>query len=68
MRLRRAINALAEKQKSLSPEEFAKAYRATLLEVQNDLRGQGDAPVASNDTAAADLHRLPYVKQAWGAV
>jgi hypothetical protein len=51
----------------MSAAEFAKAYRATLLEVQNDLRGQGDAPVASNDTMAADLNRLPYVKAAWGA-
>lgn len=68
MRLRRAIKALAEKHASMSPEAFADAYRATLLAVQNDLRGQGDAPVASNDTAAADLNRLPYVKQAWGAV
>src|SRR5688572_29808399 len=68
MRLRRAIKALAAKHGSMSPEEFAAAYRETLLAVQNDLRGQGPAPVASNDTAAADLNRLPYVKQAWGAV
>jgi hypothetical protein len=68
MRLRRAIRALAEKHGSMSPEQFAAAYRETLLAVQNDLRGQGPAPVASNDTAAADLNRLPYVKQAWGAV
>jgi hypothetical protein len=68
MRLRRAIKALADKHASMSAADFAKAYRATLLEVQNDLRGQGDAPVASNDTMAADLNRLPYVKAAWGAV
>jgi hypothetical protein len=66
MRLRRAVIALAAQHGAMTPDAFAKAYRVMLVEVQNDLRGQGDAPVASNDTAAADLNRLPYVQRAWG--
>ena len=66
MRLRRALIALAAQHARMSPDEFAVAYRKTLVAVQNDLRGQGEAPVASNDTAAADLNRLPYVERAWG--
>lgn len=66
MRLRRAIVALAAQHKAMTPDQFADAYRKTLLAVQNDLRGQGEAPVASNDTAAADFNRQPYVERAWG--
>ncbi|HEX8653739.1 MAG TPA: hypothetical protein VF693_00755 [Allosphingosinicella sp.] len=66
LRLRSAVAALAEQHGSMTPEAFAVAYRKMLLTVQNELRGQGEAPVASNDTAAADLNRLPFVQRAWG--
>lgn len=66
MRLRRAVADLAARHASLSPEDFAIEYRKTMHKVQNDMGGQGEAPVASNDTAAADLNRLPYVQAAWG--
>ncbi|HYG29243.1 MAG TPA: hypothetical protein VD887_03405 [Allosphingosinicella sp.] len=67
LRLRSAVIALAEQHGSMTPAAFAAAYRKMLVAVQNELRGQGEAPVASNDTAAADLHRLPFVQRAWGA-
>ena len=67
MRLRRALVDLAARHAAMTADEFAEAYRETLVAIQNDLRGQGDGPVASNDTAAADLNRLPYVKRVWGA-
>ncbi len=67
MRLRRALIALAQQHGTLKPDEFAEAYRKMLVAVQNDLRGQGEAPVASNDTEEADINRLPYVQNAWGA-
>ena len=66
MRLRRALLDLAGRHGSMTSDQFAVAYRETLVVVQNDLRGQGEGPVASNDTAAADLNRLPYVKKVWG--
>jgi hypothetical protein len=66
LKLRNALAALAEQHKAMAPEEFARAYRTMLVAMQNELRGQGEAPVASNDTAAADLNRLPYVQRAWG--
>ena len=66
LKLRNAVAALAEQHKAMEPEAFARAYRLMLVAMQNELRGQGEAPVASNDTAAADLNRLPYVQRAWG--
>jgi hypothetical protein len=65
LRVRRAVLALAEDHSRMSPEAFAEAYRKRLVEVQNDLGAHGDAPVASNDTAAADRNRGPFVEAAW---
>ena len=59
--------ALAEVHGRLDPQAFAEAYRKALVQVQNDLGAQGEAPVASNDTAAADINRQPYVDTAWPA-
>jgi hypothetical protein len=67
LRIRRMLLALAEEHKKLDPAAFAEAYRKALVSVQNDLGAQGEAPVASNDTAAADINRQPYVDRAWPA-
>jgi len=48
-----------------SRETRAEAWRKALVSVQNELGAPGDAPVASNDTAAADRHRQVYVDSAW---
>ncbi len=47
-------------------EAFQKAWAAELSKVQNDLGSPGFAPVASNDTARADMHRQPLVLARWG--
>jgi hypothetical protein len=71
LRVRRAILALTEKHGSLAPADFRKLYVATLVGVpndasqvgiQNDLRYQGYAPVASNDTRNAEINRRRYVE------
>ena len=49
----------------MGPADFAEAWRKALVSLQNDLGAAGDAPVASNDTAAADRHRQHYVDPAW---
>lgn len=67
LRVRRMLLALAEAHRRLDPHAFASAYREALVRVQNDLGAQGEAPVASNDTAAADINRQPYVDAAWPA-
>jgi hypothetical protein len=65
LRVRRALVALAKEHDKLDPDAFAEAYRKALVQVQNDLGSQGEAPVASNDTAAADRNREAYVDAAW---
>ena len=65
LRVRRALLALADDHARLGPAEFAESYRRHLVEVQNDLGAHGDAPVASNDTSAADKNRAPFVEAAW---
>jgi hypothetical protein len=65
LRVRRALLALAEQHPHLSPADFAEAWRKALVSLQNDLGAPGDAPVASNDTAAADRNRQPFVEAAW---
>lgn len=67
LRVRRALVDLAERHGTMSPAEFARAYRAKLVEVQNDLGSAGPAPVASTDTAAADRNRAPFVDRAAAA-
>ena len=61
LRIRRAILALAGQHKTLTPEDFQKAYVAELCKLQNELGYQGYAPVASNDTENADKNRNAYV-------
>jgi len=61
LRIRRAILALAGQHKTLTPEDFQKAYIAELCKLQNELGYQGYAPVASNDTENADKNRNDYV-------
>jgi len=59
------LDDLAAKHASLTPAEFAEAYRSALVAVQNDLPSPGYAPVASNDTQNADINRDALVKRAW---
>ena len=65
LRVRRALLSLAEAHGRLSPEEFAVEWRKALVALQNELGATGEAPVASNDTAASDRNRLPWVDKAW---
>ena len=65
LKARSALLALAEDHARMSPADFAEAYRKALVTLQNDLGAPGDAPVASNDSAAADRNRQPYVDAAW---
>ena len=67
LQVRNAVIALATTHAAAaSPAEFAAAWRATLLTVQNCLGSPGYAPVASNDTAEADRHRQALVEARWG--
>lgn len=61
LRIRRAILSLAGQHKTLTPEDFQKAYIAELCKLQNELGYQGYAPVASNDTENADKNRNAYI-------
>ena len=65
LRVRGALLGLAQQHGAQTPVQFAQAYRAALVSVQNDLGNHGFAPVASNDTAHADLNRQPFVDKAW---
>jgi hypothetical protein len=65
LKARRALLALAQDHARMSPADFAEAWRKALVSLQNDLGSAGDAPVASNDTAAADRNRQPFVDRAW---
>lgn len=66
LRVRRAIQGLAEQHAKLSPEAFAAEYHRALASVQNSLGSPGYAPIASNDTEAAAINRQPYIQQRWG--
>ena len=63
--MRRALLQLAEDHARLGPDDFAEAWRKALVSLQNDFGAPGEAPVASNDTAAADRNRQPFVDAAW---
>ena len=65
LRVRRALLRLAEDHARLGPDDFAEAWRKALVSLQNDFGAPGEAPVASNDTAAADRNRQPFVDAAW---
>ena len=66
LRVRAQLIDLEARHASLAPEAFAVAYREALVAVQNDLGTHGFAPVASNDTAHADINRQRFVEQRWG--
>ncbi len=66
LKVRRAIKALAKQHAKLSPEAFAAEYHRILVTVQNALGSPGYAPIASNDTETAAIHRQPYIEQLWG--
>jgi hypothetical protein len=68
LRVRTQLLDLAARHSQLSPEAFAEAYRVALVAVQNDLGTHGFAPVASNDTAHADINRQPFVEKRWPSV
>ncbi len=61
MKVQRAVAKLAQQHKTLSPEEFAKAYRAAMFEVQGCFGAPGFGPVASLSTEKADLNREPFI-------
>lgn len=65
LRVRSALLGLAEDYRTLAPEALASAYRQMLTSVQNDLGSHGFAPVASNDTAHAEINRQPFIKARW---
>jgi hypothetical protein len=64
LRVRRAVLRL-EQAHAAGPEAFRAAWVKELRTVQNDLGSPGFAPVASNDTARADLNRQPLVLARW---
>ncbi len=47
--------------KSVSPQEFQKAYNKALTKLQNSLPSTGFAPVASVDSDRASEHRIRFV-------
>jgi hypothetical protein len=53
------VRALAAKHATSSPADFAVAYRAALLRVQNCLGSQGIGPTASLDAQHAEENRDP---------
>lgn len=65
LRVHAAVLDLARDHAALLPADFARAWRAALTRVQNDLGAPGFAPVASNDTANADRRRRPFTDAAW---
>jgi len=65
LRVNEAVKALAASHTGMTPAEFRTTYIAALVSIQNDLGSLGYAPVASNDTANADVNRLPFIEQQW---
>lgn len=65
LRVRRAVLNLVDLHDKLDPLAFLEAYRQAVISVQNDLGSLGLAPVASNDTAHADVNRQPFVDARW---
>ena len=66
LRVRNAVRDLAVVHATSSPAQFDALWRTALVGVQNDLGSPGFAPVASNDTSNADVHRQPFVEAQWG--
>jgi hypothetical protein len=65
LRVRSALLRLQVAHK-LDPAAFRAAWVRELRTVQNDLGSPGFAPIASTDTARADAHRQPIVRERWG--
>lgn len=65
LRVRAAVLRLQQAHQA-GPEAFAAAWGAELRAVQNDLGSPGFAPVASNDTAYADMARAGLSVGRWG--
>ena len=63
LRLAEALQGVAL---TATDEELAAAYDKVLLGAQDGLGAPGYAPVASCDTAIADLHRCAEVRKRWG--
>lgn len=61
-----ALRDLEKKHGSMTPEEFAEAYRQALVAVQNALGSVGFAPVASLSTQAAAANRQEFIEARWG--
>jgi len=65
LRVSAVLKDLAAKPSAMTPASFKAAYVAALVSIQNDLGSLGYAPVASNDTANADVNRQPFIEQQW---
>lgn len=61
LRVKRQLCELAGTHPKMTPQDFAEAFRRTLLAIQNDLGSQGFAPDASTDTSNADRARQPLI-------
>jgi hypothetical protein len=62
-----SLRDLADQHHRMAPDAFAAEYRRVLANLQNCFAPPGYAPVASNDTAAADANRKDFVLGRWGA-
>lgn len=58
------VLSLSDMHGAASAADFAKAYNASVLKVQDDLGDPGFGPVASLDTERADVNRTAYVNAA----
>jgi len=63
LKLYAELKCLAEKYRATgsNPNDFAAEYRKSLARIQNCLGSPGYAPIASLDTANADINRAPFV-------
>lgn len=66
LRVRAAVRRL-EAAHARGRPAFDAAWATELRAIQNDLGSPGFAPVASNDTARADLNRQPLVRARWAS-
>lgn len=66
LRVMPALRELAAQHPTLTPSEFAAAYRAALRKVQTSLGAPGLAPVASNATFDAERNLKPLLQTRWG--
>ncbi len=64
LRVRMALAGLARAHAGSDAAGFAALYAEALTQVQLCLGSQGFAPVASNDTEAADRNRIPFIRGA----